>query len=483
MPAARTEKESKRHQRTKARSSAQLTNCFGSSRRVLVTTSRQCIQEKENVPTSPASSQLPTSPYSRTSGLTSPLTRSADAFLALQQRIRKEELEIYVQALQEQLSGLEKSSSAFGASLRRQLDELSAELIQQKRDVLELRARYEELARKKQALSKKVARFDGRFATGVARLSTQSLKEDGIISTEIRACVRDIVSLGAPTESVDKIIHAVAKGLNIQICDHISTRSTGRIVIEGGVAAQLQIVDAIKNADHFTASGDGTSHKHLNYESRFITVKQNLLALGLTQAPSHTSEEQMAGWLKLIEEMYTAYNDSPLGRAYPEDFRTFFIKITGMMTDHAAAQKSERALLCQTVPRLLDVIYEITDTKIRAAGGMAAWDALAAEERDHRNSTLYAELCQKFGQAEFDKLSKGERDEADFFHCGGCFMHKDLNAHKGGVESMMAAWLKHGFEQPILLMNKDNAAAANSGSAVARERAETVLSSDMQGKA
>ncbi|KAJ7192551.1 hypothetical protein GGX14DRAFT_379991, partial [Mycena pura] len=321
------------------------------------------------------------------------------------------------------------------------------------------------------------------------------LKEDGIISTEIRTCVWDIVSLGAPTESVDKIIHAVAKGLNIQICDHISARSTGRIVIEGGVAAQLQIVDVIKNADHFTASGDGTSHKHLNYESRFITVKQNLLALGLTQAPSHTSEEQMAGWLKLIEEMYTAYNDSPLGRAYPEDFRTFFIKITGMMTDHTADQKKlralfhqmkkrmdremrgERALLCQIVPRLLDVIYEITDTKIQAAGGMAAWDALAAEERDRRNSTLYADrLCQKFGQAEFDKLSKGERDEADFFHCGGCFMHKDLNAHKGGVESMMAAWLKHGFKQPILLMNKDNAAAANSGSVVAREQAETVSS-------
>jgi chromosomal replication initiation ATPase DnaA len=159
------------------------------------------------------------------------------------------ELEICIQALQEQLRGIEKSSSAFVASLRQQLDELSAELIKRKQDDMELRLRNEELARKKQALSKKVARFDGRFETGVAKLSTQSLKEDGMISTEIRACVRDIVSFGAPVESVDKIIHAVAKGLNIQICDHISARSTGRIVIEGGVAAQLQIVDAIKDAD------------------------------------------------------------------------------------------------------------------------------------------------------------------------------------------------------------------------------------------
>ncbi|KAJ7939739.1 hypothetical protein B0H13DRAFT_2300440 [Mycena leptocephala] len=165
----------------------------------------------------------------------------------------------------------------------------------------------------------------GRFETGFAKLASQSLKDDGIISTEIRACVRDTVSFGAPLESVRKIIHAVAKGLNIQIMDNISTRSEGRIVLEGGVAALLKIVDAVKDADHPIASGDGTSHKHLNYESRFITVKQKFLALGLTQAPNHTSEEQMAGWLKLIEEMYATYNAaiinaSPMGRAYPEDF-------------------------------------------------------------------------------------------------------------------------------------------------------------------
>ncbi|KAJ6501136.1 hypothetical protein C8R47DRAFT_258630 [Mycena vitilis] len=33
-----------------------------------------------------------------------------------------------------------------------------------------------------------------------------------------------------------------------------------------------------------------------------------------------------------------------LGRAHPEDFRTFFIKITALMTDHAADQRKLRAL-------------------------------------------------------------------------------------------------------------------------------------------
>ncbi|KAJ7767857.1 hypothetical protein DFH07DRAFT_915471 [Mycena maculata] len=404
---------------------------------------------------------------------------------------RNAELEKRVHGIQQELHRLKKSSSQFVASLRRQLDDLLAELTQRKEKEKRLQARNAELTRKKEALSRKTSRFDNRLSAGVAKLSAQSLKDDGIISTEIRACVRDIVSFGAPLESVDKIIHAVAKGLNIQISDHVSTRSAGRIVLEGGVAAQLQIVDAIKNADHFTGSGDGTSHKNLNYESQFIFVKEKLLALGLTQ---DISEEQMAGWMRLIEEMYAAYNASPLGRAYPEDFRTFFIKITGMTTDHAADQKKlwtlflemkkrmdrevrgERALLCLGSPELLDVIYSIINEKIQAAGGMAAWDALPAEERARRNSTLHAEVCQRFGQAEFNKLSQQERDEIDFFAGGGCFMHKDLNAHRGGVERMMAAWLKHGFQQPILLMNKDNAAAANSGSAVAKERAEKVSS-------
>ncbi|KAJ7662048.1 hypothetical protein DFH06DRAFT_987532 [Mycena polygramma] len=406
----------------------------------------------------------------------------------------KQELQRQVKDLETQLSGVESSSSAFVASLQRQLADLRAELACHKEAETALQERHFQLSRKKNSLSKRVARFPDRLETGVAKLSTQSLKESGIISADIRACVRDIVGIGAPLEGVSKIIHAVAKGLNIKIKDDISTRSAGRIVLEGGVAAHLQIVDAVKNVDHFTASGDGTSHKHLNYEARFITSNEKLLALGLAQAPNHTSEEQLAGWQKLIEEMYAEYNASPLGRAHPEDFRTFFIKITGLMTDHAADQKKLRALfealkkrmdrevrgenvlLRLGAPELLDAIYEISKKKIDAAGGMAAWDALSADERDHRNSTLHAELCQIYGHEEFMKLSQAERDDVDFFLGGGCFMHKDLNAHLGGVKRMAASWSLNGFEPPVLLMNKDNDAAAKSGSVEAKARAEKVSS-------
>ncbi|KAJ7753967.1 hypothetical protein DFH07DRAFT_773983 [Mycena maculata] len=204
-----------------------------------------------------------------------------------------------------------------------------------------------------------------------------------------------------------------------------------------GVGANLQIVDAVNNMEHFTGSNDGTSHKHLNYESRFIAVDQKLLALGLTQAPNHTSEEQMQGLLNIVEEMYATYNASPLGKTEPLDACAFFEK---------------------------------------AAGGLAAWDALPADEQSRINGTLHANLCQQIGQREFNQLSEEEKADVSFFVGGGCCMHKDLNAHRGGVERMAASWLKHGFEPPILLMNKDNDAAAKSGSVVAKARAEKLSS-------
>ena len=55
-------------------------------------------------------------------------------------------------------------------------------------------------------------------------------------------------------------------------------------------------------------------------------------------------------------------------------------------------------------------------------------------------------------------------------------MHKDLNAHKGGNACLVLFWVKNGLVGPILLMNKDNAAAASLGSATARKHAEDVSS-------
>lgn len=81
--------------------------------------------------------------------------------------------------------------------------------------------------------------------------------------------------------------------------------------------------------------------------------------------------------------MYATYNASPLGRAQPEDPRSFFLKIMGMMTDHANDQmkrralvkamkqrvnrevRGERALFRLTTPKLLDAIFALTNERLK----------------------------------------------------------------------------------------------------------------------
>ncbi|KAF8220610.1 hypothetical protein L208DRAFT_1332852, partial [Tricholoma matsutake] len=62
------------------------------------------------------------------------------------------------------------------------------------------------------------------------------------------------------------------------------------------------------------------------------------------------------------------------------------------------------------------------------------------------------------------------------FIWAGCCMHKDLNAHKGGNAHLVLFWVKNRLVGPILLMNKGNAAAASSGSSMARKHAEDISS-------
>ncbi|KAJ7908522.1 hypothetical protein B0H13DRAFT_1617392 [Mycena leptocephala] len=506
----------KRWNPTKRRAGFQKTRTHGNTGRVPAPKAADHSSDKENA--SSSTSLSPTRSSCSVRSVTRPTSRRAlsalhiscrDAELAVRLRSehyerlfrnerrkcnraaeKNKDLQKTISDLTTELAQVKNTSSAFAQNLRYQLEVNTAELFALQQSLEKSRDRNEELTRSRAALAKKVARLPARIESGAAKLAFKSLKEHGVISSEIRGCVRDLVALGAPLEGVSKMIHAVAKGLNIKITDTISARSAGRIVLEGGVAANLQIVHNIKNADHFTVGGDGTTHRNLNYESRFITVDEKMLAVGITQAPNHTSEEQLRGWQALIEEMYEVYNASPLGQRNPQDLRTFFVKITGMMTDHANDQKKlrdlfeqlkqrmerelrgERALLRLSSPELLTAIHKLTEEKIMAAGGIAAWDALPAEDRVARSNNLHAELCQKFGQAEFDALPQDVKDSVDFWLGGGCCMHKDLNAHKGGVDSMASSWIKNGFIQPVLLMNKDNDAAAGSGSTAAKARAE-----------
>jgi hypothetical protein len=106
-----------------------------------------------------------------------------------------------------------------------------------------------------------------------------------------------------------------------------------------------------------TLSGDGTTHKNINYESRHIALQTpnygeststssdpSVRFAGISSTPNHTSQEQLNGWKTFIDESYKLWNSSPAGLQQSADFRTFFFHTLAMITDHANDQKKLKQL-------------------------------------------------------------------------------------------------------------------------------------------
>lgn len=127
-------------------------------------------------------------------------------------------------------------------------------LVTKERDVLAernvaLEERNSTLKRQKDTLKKSKDRAAGAKAAAVGKAKVVRLKEKGIILEASRDTIRELIRLGVPVEHVDGVLRAVAGGLGITIQDSISARSVARIILEGGVAAKMQLAHLIINTD------------------------------------------------------------------------------------------------------------------------------------------------------------------------------------------------------------------------------------------
>ncbi|KAJ7251477.1 hypothetical protein B0H12DRAFT_1185276 [Mycena haematopus] len=310
----------------------------------------------------------------------------------------------------------------------------------------------------------------------------------GIFTEASREMVRDLVGFKVASANVDGVVHTVAKGVGIELQDHISARQVGRIVEEGGIASDIQVVSEIQAAKSFTVSGDGTTIRHLNYEAKHVTYYKAgetvpvTRMLDTTSAPNHTAEEQLASWQSIVKTgLVDTYNTSPLGQDNPIDEDEFVTFIKGVGSDHAADQKkwkrfmdgwvthSHKVMLGKkylSTHELQSYLPEITRrhaAKIQAVGGIDAWNALSDEQKTKEDSEVCRELFLHFGETEWKDLSPEERLEKETLVWCGCCMHKEMNSVKGGVQAMKLFWESIGGPAPVKLMNKANdAAAANS---------------------
>ena len=71
------------------------------------------------------------------------------------------------------------------------------------------------------------------------------VKEKGVILDSTWDKIRELIKYGIPVEHVDDVFHVVAEEFGITIKDSISTHSVSQIILEGGVAAKLQIMHEI----------------------------------------------------------------------------------------------------------------------------------------------------------------------------------------------------------------------------------------------
>lgn len=313
----------------------------------------------------------------------------------------------------------------------------------------------------------------------------------GIYTEEVRSLARFLNDVGCSQDYIGQVIERVLQAAGITVQGHISGRTVGRIILEGGIAAEIQLGLEMAAAPSLTLGGDGTTHKHVNFESRTINLlaedyngdgtekpKHRTRMIGVHSAPDHKSETQVSGWKAVLMDIIEVFMNSPLARSksLQLSLNQFFQKLKGMHSDHAEDQKKAFRLfekikrevamealgtdeMIKMLPgKLNNILTEKRVELIDESGGLEAWNTLPKEEQSERQAEMLRDVTIEMGEEVWPTLTDDEQCEMLEFFWVGCSMHKDLNGVKGGNVSMMNWWKESKTPGPILLANKDNAA-------------------------
>lgn len=333
---------------------------------------------------------------------------------------------------------------------------------------------------------------------------------------------RLLVRAGCGQDKIGRIIQLFGRVFGRPVRDRMSAHTVRRAVHEGGVASDIQVAYEVSRAackylltldmsrrltgEHiaFTASGDGTTVRHINLEARHIAVPvtetyqtssspfsdssatsdhsmntpKNRL-LGVDSSVDHTSESQVSGWKEKFAHIAALFSASPFAQRTGRSLSAEECarRLAGMGGDHAADQFKTTNLLAKwkkdatylvlardhlgdteapspAFQRLLD---SASTAAISSVGGEDNWGLLSAEDQVAITAEEVERASSTLGKSLYEALSEDEKRPLDLFLRLGCAMHKDLNSVKGGNTAMMAAWADLGLVPPVLLANKQNA--------------------------
>ncbi|KAF9779017.1 hypothetical protein BJ322DRAFT_1013778, partial [Thelephora terrestris] len=312
----------------------------------------------------------------------------------------------------------------------------------------------------------------------------------GVVQDWARNAILTLVNQGVPMSKTWDVTSANAKALGVVIVGTWSIRTSCRVVREGGIAAGLMIVEYVLMCIAMTMSGDGTSHKSIQYSSRYAVViplnsqPPKDCFLGITPKVNHTTATQFEGWKETLQHLCDNFNKSPLGNEAPADPTRMWQKLKGYLSDHASDQKKLSAALeryrweCdrelrgqaamvsdEHVEERNQVMVEKGKELMEEIGGPDCYLALPVDEQIRFAKRLVREAQICLGEQAYQRLSPEEKEVVDWWVWSGCAMHKDLNAMKAGADRMSRWWVEFGEGvAPVALMNKFKTIAAKSGS-------------------
>jgi len=136
------------------------------------------------------------------------------------------------------------------------IEEFSQSLEKVNNDLQEIKTRNSVLLKENHNLKMKVSRFPGQKAMAVKRGVEKSqaeatafqLKHKGVVTDDTRDMCLELLASGVPAAAVNSAIKTVSRHVGKEVKDSISAQTVGQVTTEGGIAAEIQIMDKIQSS-------------------------------------------------------------------------------------------------------------------------------------------------------------------------------------------------------------------------------------------
>ncbi|VDB85300.1 unnamed protein product [Peniophora sp. CBMAI 1063] len=326
----------------------------------------------------------------------------------------------------------------------------------------------------------------------------------GAYSFKARELVRALETCGCAPARIGTVLERIAEAYGGKVPRKISRRSVGRIKMEGGLMAKVQLAFEIAQAKErkrgLTLSDDCTSLGGISHMARHITLEvpsyepgadpsaytHKTRVVDVSALFNHTILTQLGSWEKLDEELERILRPiaAEIGVEYCSE--DLWRVVRGKMADHAAdgqglgRECEEKRMMVVKKDLGLAVLSRISDEDVEKM--IADRRPLPADFTIGWEEVAHLHLALHLGADAFDGLSPEERKQHELFIIAGCGSHKVMNADSSFCDGMSDGYdspvvFVFAMPKPCLLPNAANRAAIDAdvpgGSAAKQAIAES----------